>query len=160
MNSDKIKQNPKSVFSIIDDRKDSGYTWEEIETTNKIRRIYSLKEREIKPLVSVIVPIYNVEKYLSKSLNSLKGQTLKNIEIICVEDCSTDGSMKVLERIARTDKRIKIVKHKINSGLSEARNTGISIASAPYIMFLDSDDTFELDPMQNYIKKSIKRMKK
>ena len=92
--------------------------------------------------VSVIVPVYNVKKYLPKCLDSIINQTLKEIEIICVNDGSTDGSDKVLEEYAQKDSRIKII-NRPNGGLSAARNTGIPHATGKYIGFVDSDDYIE-----------------
>ena len=92
--------------------------------------------------VSVIVPVYNVKKYLPKCLDSIINQTLKDIEIICVNDGSTDGSDKVLEEYAQKDARIKIV-NRPNGGLSAARNTGMPYATGKYIGFVDSDDYIE-----------------
>ena len=92
--------------------------------------------------VSVIVPVYNCEKLVDRSLERLTNQTLKDIEIVCVNDGSTDGSLDVLEAWAKKDKRIKIVSQE-NGGLSSARNTGIANASAPYLMFCDADDEFD-----------------
>lgn len=89
--------------------------------------------------VSVIVPVYNVRNYLPKCLDSIIGQTLKEIEIICVNDGSTDGSDKVLEEYAKKDSRIKIINRE-NGGLSAARNTGMPYAKGKYIGFVDSDD--------------------
>lgn len=97
------------------------------------------------PLISVIVPIYNVEEYIGACLNSLCAQTLKDIEIICVDDCGNDGSMEITRKYASRDARIRILKHDKNRGLSAARNTGIREAHAPYIMFCDSDDWYEAD---------------
>ena len=97
------------------------------------------------PKISVIVPVYNVEKYISTCLESLLKQTLSDIEIICVDDCGTDESMRIVEKIAKTDKRIKIIHNEQNSGLSESRNNGMKCATAPYIMFCDSDDWFAED---------------
>lgn len=91
------------------------------------------------PKVSVIVPVYNVEKYLKRCLDSLVNQTLEDIEIICVNDGSTDGSAQILEEFAQKDNRIKVTTQ-INSGLSEARNVGIRIANGEYIGLVDSDD--------------------
>lgn len=91
------------------------------------------------PLVTIVVPIYNVEKYLKECLASIMDQTYRNIEIILVNDGSTDSSGTTAEKIAKDDSRI-IVLHKINGGLSEARNTGINIANGKYITFIDSDD--------------------
>lgn len=89
--------------------------------------------------VSVIVPVYNVEKYLSFCLDSLLNQTFPDIEIICVNDSSTDKSLFILERYAEFDNRIKIINRE-NGGLSAARNTGIEAADSEYILFVDSDD--------------------
>ena len=89
--------------------------------------------------VSVIVPVYNVEKYLKRCLDSLVNQTLSDIEIICVNDGSTDGSAQILEEYAKKDNRIKIITQ-VNSGLSEARNAGIKAANGEYIGLVDSDD--------------------
>lgn len=91
------------------------------------------------PLVSVIVPVYNVESYIEVCLNSIRQQTYNKIEIIIVEDCSTDTSRQVLEKHL-TDKRIRLIQHGKNKGLSAARNTGIEYATGDYIVFVDSDD--------------------
>lgn len=91
------------------------------------------------PCVSVIVPVYNTEKYLHECLSSLCGQTLKNIEIICVNDGSTDNSSLIIEEFASRDPRIRYV-DRINSGVSEARKAGILCARGEYIGFIDSDD--------------------
>ena len=91
------------------------------------------------PFVSVIVPVYNVEKYLRECLDSICGQTLKNIEIICVNDGSTDGSLAILEEYASRDSRMRIISQE-NRGLSAARNAGLSVARGKYIYFMDSDD--------------------
>lgn len=96
------------------------------------------------PKISIIVPVYNVEKYIGKCLESLVSQTFKDIEIIVVDDGSPDGSCKVYEQYAAKDDRIKIIKKK-NAGVSEARNTGIQNASGDFLMFVDSDDWMETD---------------
>ena len=92
-----------------------------------------------KPVISVIVPVYNVEKYLAKCLDTILAQTFSNIEIICVNDGSTDGSRKILAQYAQKDSRIKIVDKK-NGGLSSARNAGMKVAQGEYYSFIDSDD--------------------
>ena len=92
-------------------------------------------------LVTVVVPVYNVEAYLEDCLGSLRAQTLEDIEIVCVNDGSTDGSLAILESCAELDSRVRIV-DKANGGLSSARNAGIEAATAPYVCFLDSDDRF------------------
>lgn len=95
------------------------------------------------PLVSIIVPIYNVEQYLPACLDSILAQTLQSIEVICVNDCSLDNSLTVVNEYAQKDARIKIVSHAQNNGLGPARNTGVEVATAPYILFVDSDDVVE-----------------
>ena len=94
-------------------------------------------------LISIIVPVYNVEKYLVKCIESLIGQTLKDIEIILVNDGSTDQSGDICDKYKIKDKRIKVI-HKKNGGLSDARNTGIDIAIGKYIAFVDSDDWVDM----------------
>lgn len=92
------------------------------------------------PKVSVIVPVYNVERYLWDCLNALRAQTVSAIEIICVDDASTDASSALLAKAARQDARVKVLRHSSNLGLSAARNTGMQAASAPWLIFVDSDD--------------------
>ncbi|MCL2629699.1 MAG: glycosyltransferase [Alphaproteobacteria bacterium] len=91
-------------------------------------------------LISVIIPIYNVENYIAQCLDSLIAQTLQDIEIILIDDCSTDNSLRIAEDYALRDPRIKIIRQSRNMGPSAARNIGISQSSAPYIMFCDPDD--------------------
>ncbi len=91
------------------------------------------------PKVSIIVPVYNVEKYLERCVDSLRNQTLEDIEIILVDDASKDGSSKMCDDYASDDSRIKVL-HKQNEGAGMARNSGIGIASGKYIGFVDSDD--------------------
>ena len=93
----------------------------------------------MKPKISVVIPIYNVEKYLSKCLDSVLAQTLTDWEAICVNDGSPDGCGKILEQYAAKDKRFKIITQE-NQGLSMARNNGLKQAEGDYIFFLDSDD--------------------
>jgi glycosyltransferase involved in cell wall biosynthesis len=109
------------------------------------------------PLVSVIIPIYNVDQYLRQCLDSVINQTLKDIEIICVNDGSTDNSLQILEEYAQKDNRIKVVLHKHNKGVGAARNTGLEFVTGEYVLFLDSDDWLELDACEcayNHIKKN------
>lgn len=95
-----------------------------------------------RPKFSIIIPVYNVEDYLSKCLDSAIGQTMLDIEIICVNDGSKDGSFDILRQYAQQDDRIKVV-DKSNGGLSSARNAGLKVATGEYICFLDSDDYVE-----------------
>ena len=90
--------------------------------------------------VSVIIPVYNVEKYLGQCLDSICSQTLKDIEIICVDDGSTDNSLEILNRYSQNDSRIVVVSQGKNKGLSVTRNTGLAIAKGEFICFIDSDD--------------------
>lgn len=92
-----------------------------------------------KILISVIVPVYNVEKYLEKCVNSILNQTYKNLEIILIDDGSPDGCPEMCDNLAKTDGRIKVI-HKQNGGLSDARNVGIENATGKLISFVDSDD--------------------
>lgn len=91
------------------------------------------------PLISVIVPIYNVEKYLARCVDSIVNQTYKNLEIILVDDGSPDICPQMCDDYAKKDSRIKVV-HKKNGGLSDARNAGMAVATGKYISFIDSDD--------------------
>lgn len=93
-------------------------------------------------MITIIVPVYNSEQYLSMCLNSIIIQTYNNIEIICVDDGSTDNSIKILQEYAANDHRIKIV-HNKNGGVSAARNSGLDIAKGEYVLFVDSDDWIE-----------------
>lgn len=94
--------------------------------------------------VSVIIPVYNVEKYLAQCLDSVINQTLRDIEIICVNDGSTDGSLEILKQYAARDNRIKII-NQSNQGLSCSRNNALKIATGEYVLFVDSDDWIDLN---------------
>lgn len=99
--------------------------------------------------VSVIVPVYGTEKYLEKCLRSILQQTLKNIEIICIDDASKDNSWSIIEKISRYDKRLKGIRHKKNMSQAAARNTGLDAADGEYISFIDSDDWIQ----ENFLEK-------
>ena len=94
----------------------------------------------MQPKVSVIIPVYNAEKYLAGCLNSVINQTLAGIEIICVEDGSTDNSKKILAEYEKADSRIRVIWHSNNMGIVTTRKHGVLAAQGQYIMFLDSDD--------------------
>ena len=93
----------------------------------------------MEPLISVIVPIYNVKAYLDRCVESLLGQSYKNLEIFLVDDGSTDGCGKVCDRYAAQDPRITVI-HKKNGGLSDARNAALDVAQGEYYAFVDGDD--------------------
>lgn len=108
-----------------------------------------------KDMISVIVPVYNVEKYLEKCLNSLVNQTYKNIEIIVVDDGATDGSGEIADGFALKYDFVKVI-HTKNGGLSAARNVGLENASGEYIAFVDSDDWVDLNTFEQLHKLIIK----
>lgn len=102
------------------------------------------------PLISIIIPIYNVENYIKECLNSVSNQTYKNLEILCINDGSLDNSLNITKHHSNTDNRIKII-NQDNKGLSAARNTGLRNAIGEYIFFLDSDDIL----LENAIEKLV-----
>lgn len=102
--------------------------------------------------VSIIVPVYNVEKYLRRCMDSLISQTFNDIEIIAVNDGSTDNSLEILEEYKLNDNRVKII-NKLNTGVSDSRNIGIANANGEYIAFVDSDDWIDLDMINRMYKK-------
>lgn len=104
-------------------------------------------------LISVVVPCYNVEKYLEKCVQSIVCQTYTNLEIILVDDGAKDTTPELCDKLALTDSRIKVI-HKVNGGLSDARNAGLAVAGGKYITFFDSDDWIAPDT----IKKAYERM--
>lgn len=95
-----------------------------------------------RPTISIIVPIYNVDKYLQRCIDSIVGQTYGNIEVILVDDGSTDSSGGIIDSYAVKDSRVKVI-HKKNGGVSSARNAGLKIATGQYVMFVDSDDRID-----------------
>lgn len=102
--------------------------------------------------VSVIVPVYNVEKYVERCLRSVLNQTYKNFEIICVDDCGTDHSIQIIEQIQKEfPQKIKIIYGEINKGLGAARDKGLSTADGEYVSFVDSDDYLKTDFLETYI---------
>lgn len=106
-------------------------------------------------MISVIVPVYNVKPYLEEAIESVIGQSYKDLEIILVDDGSTDGSGEICDIYAQKDSRIKVI-HQENKGLSAARNTGLDICSGEYIAFLDSDDAY----CKDFLRKMLESMQK
>ncbi len=105
-------------------------------------------------LVSVIVPVYKVEEYLSRCIESIINQTYKNLEIILVDDGSPDNCPQICDEYAKKDNRIKVI-HKENGGLSDARNAGMKIATGEYTAFIDSDDYIDLSMFEHMVQVSI-----
>ena len=107
------------------------------------------------PKISVIIPVYNCEEYLTEAVQSILDQTFKDIEIICVEDASPDNSKEVLKKLAKKHKNIRAFYHEKNKGISGALNTAIAHAKAPLIARMDADDISEptrLQEQHNYLK--------
>lgn len=136
------------IIEIIADSP-TNFNKKRLYRTNFIVPIMRKRERkfEVKKggyLISIIVPIYNVEKYLKKCIDSILNQTYENFELILVDDGSPDDCGKICDAYAQNDQRIKVI-HKKNGGLSDARNAGIEIAKGEYIGFIDSDDYISPD---------------
>lgn len=108
----------------------------------------------LEPLISIIVPVYNVEQYLKRCIDSLIYQTYQNIEILLIDDGSPDCCGEICDEYARMDNRIVVV-HKPNGGLSDARNKGLDIAKGEYVMFVDSDDWIELNTCQELVRIAV-----
>ena len=98
-----------------------------------------------KPKISLIIPVYNSQEYLPKLFDSIYSQTFKNLEIICVDDCSTDNSYRMLEEYAGKDSRIRLYRNRVNHGLAVTRSRALNKAKGNYIMFVDPDDWLEPD---------------
>ena len=113
----------------------------------------------IEPLVSIIVPIYGVERHIAKCAHSLFSQTYSNVEYVFVNDCTKDGSMKVLAEVMEVyqerQKGCVIVEHDVNKGLASARYTGIRHASGEYVMHVDSDDYLEPEAVEKLVNKAL-----
>lgn len=105
--------------------------------------------------VSIIIPVYNVEQYLQRCLKSVQKQTLTNIEIICINDGSTDNSGNIIQKFASADNRFKVITQE-NQGLSASRNNGINAASGEYIFFLDSDDYLHPQALEIFYKTALR----
>ena len=106
------------------------------------------------PLISVIVPIYNVEQYLDKCINSILNQTYHNLEIILVDDGSPDNCGAICDHYSVMDQRVKVI-HKQNGGLSDARNAGLDVANGDFIAFVDSDDTIMPEMMEKLYERIV-----
>ena len=105
-------------------------------------------------MISVIIPVYNVEDYLHVCINSVLKQSYRDFEIICVDDASTDSSLEILEYFAKKDSRVNILKNDSNRGPGYTRNRGLDVAQGKYISFLDGDDWFSPDTLEILIEKA------
>lgn len=109
-----------------------------------------------KKLISVIIPVYNAEKYLGRCLDSIISQSYSNLEIILIDDCSKDNSLKICEEYAKKDRRIKIIKNEKNLGQAGARNKGIKQSKGDYITFVDNDDVIDLRMYETLLNDIVK----
>lgn len=109
-----------------------------------------------KDLISIIVPVYNAEKFLNDTIKTVLDQTYSNWELILVNDCSKDDSVKIIKSFVKNDKRIKLFNNEVNSKAAVSRNNGIKEARGKYLCFLDADDLWD----KNKLKKQVKFMKK
>lgn len=118
-----------------------------IQKVKQNNKDYIMNKINSTPKISVIIPVYNTELYLSECLNSVTNQTLKEIEIICINDGSTDNSLKILKEYTQKDERIKIIDQN-NQGLSCSRNNAFKITNGEYVVFLDSDDYIDSNSLR------------
>lgn len=144
--SNKMSKTNNNVEITVQNAEDEPDTKATILVQNQI---------DYEPKVSVIIPVYNVEEYLRQCLDSVINQTLKEIEIICVDDGSTDSSLEILKEYAAKDHRITLItQQNLHAGV--ARNAGLAVAKGEYLSFLDSDDFFELNMLEETYNKAIK----
>ena len=134
---------------------DNGWRYTIRHVFSRIKECF-LFDRECKlpippPLVSVVIPFCNCEKYAAKTLSDICAQSYGNIEIICVDDGSTDGTAGILETFAKRDTRVKIL-HQCNGGAGKARNAGLAVAKGEYVAILDADDLYESDMIEKAVK--------
>lgn len=134
----------QNICNIYDSKADGfNSIADKIQTSSPVQKLQSRKVPNM-PKVSIVLPVYNVEKFLPECLDSVVNQTLKDIEIICVNDGSTDGSLAVLEKYAETDARVKIISKK-NSGYGHSMNVGFAAATGEYIGIVETDDWIKSD---------------
>lgn len=102
-------------------------------------------------LVSIIIPVYNASRFLEETINSIQEQTYSNWEAIFIDDCSSDNSYDIIKQYQKNDKRIKVIKNKINNGVAISRNNGIDYAKGEYLCFLDADDKWHPKKLEKQI---------
>lgn len=147
-----------SSIILIEELKNISHHCNNSDFNNIILHMINVLKRTIPdynkiPSVSVVIPVYNVSNYLKECIDSVLNQTLENIQIICVDDGSTDDSGTICDEYAKSDERIQVI-HKVNGGLSSARNRGADISTGKYLYFLDSDDMIiptALEEMYGYM---------
>ena len=151
-----LKMTQNRIFMCKHFYKDKKYIKMALDFINDMQfpNDYQKFVRDRKPLVSIVVPVYNVEKYIEQCLRSIMTQNYKNIEIICVDDCGTDSSMDIVRRLRKEDKRIKIYKNDRNRGAGGCRTNGLKHAKGEYFMSIDSDDWI----LQDCIKTCVEKM--
>ena len=110
------------------------------------------KKQEENRICSVILPVYNSERYLNRTVNTVVQQTMRDFKLLAIDDCSTDGSVQLLERWREKDNRIAILCNTENQGVAAVRNRGIAAAQGKYIAFLDSDDTWQSMKLERQVR--------
>ena len=110
-----------------------------------------MKDNNFIPKVSVIMPAYNAEKYIEEAIKSVLNQTMSDLELIIIDDCSKDHTMKIIGKIAQDDSRICVKKNEINSGVAKTRNLGLTLSKGKYVAFIDSDDIWHNDKLEKQL---------
>ncbi len=147
----------EELNQIIDNPKVFFDTHKEVSKISVSPKRTATKSRKSNISVSVIIPIYNMEKFLPESLDTVLSQSLKNIEIICVNDGSTDGSLNILKKYKKQDKRVIIIDQE-NQGVGKSRNTGIMRATGKFVIFMDPDDYYPSNNvLETLYKKAVKK---
>jgi glycosyltransferase EpsH len=108
-------------------------------------------------MISIVIPAYNCERYIRQCLDSILEQSYTDLEIICVEDCSTDGTLEIIERYVARDARVKLIRHTHNQGISASRNDGMAIAKGEWLMFVDSDDWIDSDTCRQTLEVALRQ---
>jgi len=110
-----------------------------------------MKKEELK--CSIVMPVYNAERFIEETIQSVLNQTVKEFELICVDDCSTDKSVEIIENLQKKDSRIILLKNETNLKVSQTRNKGVSQAKSDWVALLDSDDKWEPNYLEEVMKK-------
>ena len=121
-------------------------------TNNQIKCI-----NHVKPFFSIIMPVYNGERFLEQAMKSILWQTFTNLELIVVDDRSTDATSQIVKKFSIDDQRIRYIRYSEHKGVSIARNTGLDVAQGQYVGFCDADDYWEIDALQKVYDSLIER---